>query len=683
MNFGEAAQAEAVLDEVSILQAALQEVQRKRGIGSVAGSGSAVYPGGSVGGSPGQEVFREQMRFASVPEVAAVPGYNVDLAAYGAQLKGWIDMQVDARLNVVIPQFLNAEIVALQQDIGATTRSYQRMESDIDLVKNAHTKLFSAVECLSEDFEKMRVQSEALAAVEKVVLTVEELKQSAALRDRDSQYDGAIAHIRDLHDGMRQSHETNFGDLRATLEELRRSHEGLHSRHENGLADFRSRLDGFADIRSRLDVYDGLHGKHDAALADIRKSHGDMEFRHRGLLDNHGRLDSGLTELHEAMTEVRRSQNALQESHHSGFADFHRRHAEAEDRLAEQARFHGDFTDRLKQKGGDLKDVGDALNTLRDEVASLAKIVQDQDLGNSKLEKRLLSWQAEIHNDLTKELKTVDDTQRVEAQKIRELENMLHEVGREVSSFRIEALKAPKAPDIEEYRRELRDSVQQIESRLCEELEKQHRRFLQDTRHLKSEAAAIAALDEQLWLTDQRLGQRIDELAHSHRESITVVERRIGNMVSERVKPYEVRSPRTQGGGTVITVQNPSSPIRDLPIAEEREARETLRIRRPLLGSAETEKEEVRIARNIHVDSSGRVTEAIGATVTDSIVGDKITEELQEKPNGLRSASLYANRPLRSLRETSESLLDRRRDDGEEETQRFSYKMGSSTQRGY
>jgi len=43
---------------------------------------------------------------------------------------------------------------------------------------------------------------------------------------------------------------------------------------------------------------------------------------------------------------------------------------------------------------------------------------------------------------------------------------------------------------------------------------------------LNREAASIAALDEQLWITDQRLGQRIDELAHLHlRERVALAER--------------------------------------------------------------------------------------------------------------------------------------------------------------
>jgi len=354
-------------------------------------------------------------------------------------------------------------------------------------------------------------------------------------------------------------------------------------------------------------------------------------------------MDSGLAELHAGMAELRRSQNALQESHHSGFADLHRRHAEAEDRLIELGRLH-------ERKGGNIKDVEDALITLRDEVASLAKIVQDQDQGNARLEKKLSSWQADISNDLAKELKAIDDMQREEARKTRDLQSMQQEVARELE----------KLPDMEVYKRELRDAI------------------IQDTRHLKSEAAAIAALDEQLWLTDQRLGQRIDQLAHSHRESITVVERRIGSMLSDRLKPRENLSPRSQGVDTVrITASSPKSNyVVDVPVNEERDSREVLRLRRPLVNSAVVEKtEEVAVvSRNIRVDGKGRVTEAIGTSVSGSPAARAEALDAQEKPNSTRS-SLYASRLLRPLREASPgSPSENRLDDVEEETQRISYK---------
>merc|ERR1712087_665493 len=54
-----------------------------------------------------------------------------------------------------------------------------------------------------------------------------------------------------------------------------------------------------------------------------------------------------------------------------------------------------------------------------------------------------------------------------------------------------------------------------------DELTSLHRRSASELRvevrtAIRNEAAAVAALDEQLWLTDQRLGSRIDELMHVH-----------------------------------------------------------------------------------------------------------------------------------------------------------------------
>merc|ERR1712136_253486 len=75
----------------------------------------------------------------------------------------------------------------------------------------------------------------------------------------------------------------------------------------------------------------------------------------------------------------------------------------------------------------------------------------------------------------------------------------------------------------EEIRREILDvarkQVSDSEVRLGDELGSLQQRLISELRAettaaFRSEAAAVAALDEQIWLTDQRLGQRIDELLH-------------------------------------------------------------------------------------------------------------------------------------------------------------------------
>lgn len=62
------------------------------------------------------------------------------------------------------------------------------------------------------------------------------------------------------------------------------------------------------------------------------------------------------------------------------------------------------------------------------------------------------------------------------------------------------------------------EHVDEWKTELQQEVGLQHKRMAAELRiemrtALRSEGAAVAALDEQLWLSDQRLGQRIDELA--------------------------------------------------------------------------------------------------------------------------------------------------------------------------
>merc|ERR1712118_433771 len=89
----------------------------------------------------------------------------------------------------------------------------------------------------------------------------------------------------------------------------------------------------------------------------------------------------------------------------------------------------------------------------------------------------------------------------------------------------------------------LTHSLQSLRSELIQDIAKQQQRLVSELRGeittaFKSEAAAVAALDEQLWLTDQRLGQRIDELARAHCESYA--SSRASAMPTARQEPSSV-----------------------------------------------------------------------------------------------------------------------------------------------
>jgi len=162
----------------------------------------------------------------------------------------------------------------------------------------------------------------------------------------------------------------------------------------------------------------------------------------------------------------------------------------------------------------------------RAEINDLIKMMQD-------LEDKLVTLRADVKLEVSEELRalraealptdqgSVDIEQRLTARVQAEFE---------AAGSELLALAATKV-DIENSRRELQRAVQDSQSSLKEELIALQKRLVAELRAettaaFRSESASVAALDEQLWLTDQRLGQRIDELAHAHAD--TVVQRRNG-----------------------------------------------------------------------------------------------------------------------------------------------------------
>lgn len=116
---------------------------------------------------------------------------------------------------------------------------------------------------------------------------------------------------------------------------------------------------------------------------------------------------------------------------------------------------------------------------------------------------------------------------RTQAQLLSVVENISEEVSRMKSSTA--TFQMQQQSEIDACRKWVEDS----QARFCEDLLATQQRAVHELRNettaaCRAEAAARAALDEQLWLTDQRLTQRINELDKSHHETITVINRANG-----------------------------------------------------------------------------------------------------------------------------------------------------------
>merc|ERR1719163_1172820 len=78
-----------------------------------------------------------------------------------------------------------------------------------------------------------------------------------------------------------------------------------------------------------------------------------------------------------------------------------------------------------------------------------------------------------------------------------------------------------------------KDEIAAMQRRLTAEMRAETRAAL------KSEQSMIAQIDEQLWQTDQRLGQRIDELAHAQEKMAVLVQVNDRSGAKARFSPPE------------------------------------------------------------------------------------------------------------------------------------------------
>lgn len=85
--------------------------------------------------------------------------FDVALANYGIQLRAWIDLQVDARLQQIVPGILEAELAAGRQDVFVALEVAERVERDGRVLAEAQAKLLSVVEGVSDELSHTKARS--------------------------------------------------------------------------------------------------------------------------------------------------------------------------------------------------------------------------------------------------------------------------------------------------------------------------------------------------------------------------------------------------------------------------------------------------------------------------------------------------------------------------------------------
>jgi len=267
-------EAEAVIDEVTLLEAALREaVESKRRLATPmdmdVSPGRAVY----------QQILAEHLKIGAeacdgfeTPSVTAhvVDRFDQAVASYGVQLKAWIDVQVDSRLNFVLQGFLEGDLAAVCDESSATLAVVQRMHDEIDVLKNTQAKLLAVVEGISEELARLKtvvaacqlvaqlktavsgggqVREELVAAVEKVMAIVDDLKNGVSVsREQDIEWAERLAATESVVEDFRrlhEKHEASFGDLT-------RLHNEAFGRHQRSTGELISAVETLVDMKQDL-----------------------------------------------------------------------------------------------------------------------------------------------------------------------------------------------------------------------------------------------------------------------------------------------------------------------------------------------------------------------------------------------------------------------------------------------
>lgn len=481
--------AEAVMDEVALLEAALREAVERRQAGSM-----------------------QSMHVDLSHEMSSAKRFDVAVAAYGVQLRAWIDLQVDARLHQVLHSCIDNDLMVARQNGSAAVTAVNRLEGELGAVAEAQAKLLAVIEGVSEELSRLKVSvSSCSQSGTSFVGSISAVREEA------------VAHV-----------ERSRAEMLGTVEDLKRNLHSQGQRQEEAVVELQ-------DLRRRHEEHRGTVGNVPELLRELLSTVDSLKRNMHCQDERHKEFASALQELQHWQKERRGAEGDLQELYRGlreTVEDIKRqlhthgqRHDEAVNELQDVRRWQQEH----RSMNGDIQHLHQESTRHRDvslkhgsQVEDLMRQVSELSTNQSEWRRDLVAEEKGLRS-LQSELATVANlSAEQEARLAASLDARFEALRRELSP---EDMRSHLEVRIETNSRELRTQMEALQTQLSEQCIGMQQKVIAELRAettaaFKSEAAAVAALDEQLWLTDQRLGQRIDELAHLHvRERAAIAER--------------------------------------------------------------------------------------------------------------------------------------------------------------
>ena len=512
-----------------------------------------------------------------------------DSSAISPALRSWVECLVDNRVDQAVRQLQDGNFAVLldqtRRDANALSQSTtlamqqseearRRLESHVRSLGEGQSRLMAIVENLSGETDRQyssssQAKAEALATVERVVSTVEELR-----RTMEQDGDVVTARLREhglAIDDLRRTTAEDFARLRATVADLQRQGAEATSRqrqsHDEAAAVAQSVAATRQEVAELTRSVQNLDRKLAGWKGEVKVEVLDEVAKNATNDGDRLKLDSLHREISQ-MAATRIDLEARIERLKVEMSTMGKTKPEVESRLR-------DMEQTLARR---LKDVELVCDNLRSEVhtATSARVenleVRAQESQQS-LSRRFEALQVAVGEDV--------ESTRLELKKLSSalfrLEDQHGSVREEISA-EVRAARAAltdsrydEGPLREALRSEFIQKVTEVAGRLEQleleltstratresfeyrvrdattEAQQNVERLKGDLNSLralvKQEQSVVAALDEQLWLTDQRLGQRIDEaLSVLERERLASVA--LAEQLRNGSGPGSPKSPR-------------------------------------------------------------------------------------------------------------------------------------------
>eukprot|EP00434_Breviolum_minutum_P007491 symbB.v1.2.006610.t1/scaffold390.1/size254036/6 len=487
-----------------------------------------------------------------------------DSSAISPALRSWVECLVDNRVDQAVRQLQDGNFAILleqtRRDANALSQNTstamqqseearRRLESHVRSLGEGQSRLMAIVENLSGETDRQHTSSsqakaEALATVERVVSTVEELR-----RTMEQDGDVVTARLREhglAIDELRRTVAEDFARLRATTADLQRQGAEATSRQRQNHDELASTAASVAASRQELAELARSVQNLDRKLAgwksEVKVDILDEIAKNSTSDGDRLKLDALHREISQ-MAATRIDLEARIERLKVEMATMGKTKPEVESRLREMEQALGRRLKEMELISDNLRSEVHTATSARVEnlevrsqesQQSLARrfealqVAVGEDVESTRLELkklcsalvRLEDQHGSVREEISAEVRSaraalsdsryddgpLKETLRTEfVQKLNEVAGRLEQLEFELTSTRA-------TRESFEYRvRDATTEAQQNVERL--KIDLNALRTL-----VKQEQSAVAALDEQLWVTDQRLGQRIDE-------ALTIMER--------------------------------------------------------------------------------------------------------------------------------------------------------------